>query len=162
VPADRPLPSWARRLTELRRARAWSAADLARELKKRRDGLPPVRSLAHMIQMDWETGRHRPGPLADRRRRLRSTRHTALPLLRVAEGVLAAVKPAADVVDQDADRASGQDLLLRLVGSELSTVWLPAQAYRLSPEPVSPVGSAEMNRHPTQPRECHRWCTGRS
>src|SRR5216683_1646900 len=62
MPADRPLPSWAQRLIELRRARAWSAADLARELKKLRDGLPPVRSLAHMIQLDWETGKHRPGP----------------------------------------------------------------------------------------------------
>ena len=60
--ANKPLPSWARQLIELRRSRAWSAADLARELKKLRDGLPPVRSLAHMIQMDWETGRHRPGP----------------------------------------------------------------------------------------------------
>jgi transcriptional regulator with XRE-family HTH domain len=62
MPADRPLPPWTRRLTELRRARAWSAADLARELKKLRDGLPSARSLAHMIQMDWETGKHRPGP----------------------------------------------------------------------------------------------------
>jgi len=62
VPDNRPLPSWARQLIELRRARAWSAADLAREMKKRRDGLPPVRSLAHMIQSDWETGKHRPGP----------------------------------------------------------------------------------------------------
>src|SRR5260221_5357783 len=62
VQADRPLPSWAQRLIELRRAGAWAAADLARELKKLRDGLPPVRSLAHMIQMDWETSRHRPGP----------------------------------------------------------------------------------------------------
>jgi hypothetical protein len=60
--ADRPLPSWAQRLGELRRARAWSAADAARELKKLRAGLPPVRSLAHMIQLDWETGKHRPGP----------------------------------------------------------------------------------------------------
>ena len=62
MPADRSLPSWAQRLTELRRARAWSPADLACELKKLRDGLPSVRSLAHMIQMDWETGKHRPGP----------------------------------------------------------------------------------------------------
>ncbi len=60
--AGRPLPSWARRLVELRRARMWSAGDLARELKKLRDGLPSVRSLAHMIQLDWETGRHRPSP----------------------------------------------------------------------------------------------------
>src|SRR5258708_3298323 len=60
--ADRPLPLWARRLAELRRARAWSAADLAQEMKKLRDGLPSVRSLAHMIQLDWETGKHRPGP----------------------------------------------------------------------------------------------------
>lgn len=60
--ADRPLPSWARRLAELRRGRAWSASDLARELKKLRDDLPPVRSLAHMIQLDWETGKHRPSP----------------------------------------------------------------------------------------------------
>jgi transcriptional regulator with XRE-family HTH domain len=62
MPTDRPLPSWAQRLAELRRARAWSAADLASELKRLRDGLPSVRSLAHMIQMDWETGKHRPGP----------------------------------------------------------------------------------------------------
>jgi hypothetical protein len=62
MPADRSLPSWTQRLTELRRARAWSPADLARELKKLRDGLPSVRSLAHMIQLDWETGKHRPGP----------------------------------------------------------------------------------------------------
>jgi len=62
MPADRSLPSWAQRLIELRRARAWSPADLAHELKKRRDGLPSVRSLAHMIQLDWETGKHRPGP----------------------------------------------------------------------------------------------------
>jgi transcriptional regulator with XRE-family HTH domain len=61
-PTDKHLPTWALRLTELRRARAWSAADLAHELKKRRDDLPSVRSLAHMIQMDWETGKHRPGP----------------------------------------------------------------------------------------------------
>jgi hypothetical protein len=60
--ADRSLPLWAHRLTELRRSRAWSPADLAAELKKRRDGLPSVRSLAHMIQLDWETGKHRPGP----------------------------------------------------------------------------------------------------
>jgi transcriptional regulator with XRE-family HTH domain len=60
--SDRPLPLWARRLAELRRARAWSAADLACELKRLREGLPSVRSLAHMIQLDWETGRHRPGP----------------------------------------------------------------------------------------------------
>jgi transcriptional regulator with XRE-family HTH domain len=62
VPAEGPLPPWAQRLIELRRARAWSAADLACELKKLREGLPSVRSLAHMIQMDWETGKHRPGP----------------------------------------------------------------------------------------------------
>ena len=62
MPADRSLPTWAQRLTELRRAQAWSPADLAGELKKLRDGLPSVRSLAHMIQMDWETGKHRPGP----------------------------------------------------------------------------------------------------
>ena len=48
------------RLIELRRSRAWSPADLACELKKLRDGLPSVRSLAHMIQLDWETGKHRP------------------------------------------------------------------------------------------------------
>jgi hypothetical protein len=60
--ADRPLPLWAQELIELRRARAWSAADLASELKKLREGLPSIRSLAHMIQMDWETGKHRPGP----------------------------------------------------------------------------------------------------
>jgi len=60
--ADKSLPTWAQRLTELRRAQAWSPADLACELKKLRDGLPSVRSLAHMIQMDWETGKHRPGP----------------------------------------------------------------------------------------------------
>jgi hypothetical protein len=59
--ADRSLPPWAQRLIELRRSRAWSPADLAAELKKRRDGLPSVRSLAHMIQLDWETGKHRPG-----------------------------------------------------------------------------------------------------
>ena len=62
MPADRSLPCWTQRLIELRRSRAWSAADLARELKKRREGLPSVRSLAHMIQLDWETGKHRPGP----------------------------------------------------------------------------------------------------
>ena len=62
MPADRSLPSWAQRLIELRRSRVWSPADLACELKKRRDGLPSVRSLAHMIQLDWETGKHRPGP----------------------------------------------------------------------------------------------------
>jgi hypothetical protein len=62
MPADGPLPLWAQRLAELRCTRAWSAADLACELKKLRDGLPSIRSLAHMIQMDWETGRHRPGP----------------------------------------------------------------------------------------------------
>jgi hypothetical protein len=62
MPADRSLPCWAQRLIELRRTRAWSPADLARELKKLRDGLPSVRSLAHMIQLDWETGKHRPGP----------------------------------------------------------------------------------------------------
>jgi hypothetical protein len=62
VSAEGPLPSWAQRLIDLRRARAWSAADLGCELKKVRDGLPSVRSLAHMIQMDWETGKHRPGP----------------------------------------------------------------------------------------------------
>ena len=62
MPADRSLPPWAQRLIELRRAQAWSPADLACELKKRRDGLPSVRSLAHMIQLDWETGKHRPGP----------------------------------------------------------------------------------------------------
>jgi hypothetical protein len=55
-------PGWARRIAELRRSRAWSPADLACELKKLRDGLPSVRSLAHMIQLDWETGKHRPGP----------------------------------------------------------------------------------------------------
>jgi transcriptional regulator with XRE-family HTH domain len=62
MPADRSLPPWAQRLIELRRARTWSPADLACELKKRRDDLPSVRSLAHMIQLDWETGKHRPGP----------------------------------------------------------------------------------------------------
>lgn len=62
MPADRPLPSWAQRLIELRRAQAWSPADLACQLKKLREGLPSVRSLAHMIQLDWETGKHRPGP----------------------------------------------------------------------------------------------------
>jgi len=62
VSTEGPLPWWAQRLTDLRRARAWSAADLACELKKLRDGLPSVKSLAHMIQMDWETGKHRPGP----------------------------------------------------------------------------------------------------
>ena len=62
MPADRSLPSWALRLTELRRAQAWSPADLACELKKLREGRPSVRSLAHMIQMDWETGKHPPGP----------------------------------------------------------------------------------------------------
>jgi hypothetical protein len=62
MPADRSLPWWTRRLIELRRSRAWSPADLACELKKLRDGLPSVRSLAHMIQLDWETGKHRPGP----------------------------------------------------------------------------------------------------
>jgi hypothetical protein len=62
MPADRSLPTWAQRLIELRRAQAWSPADLARELKKRRDDLPSARSLAHMIQLDWETGKHRPGP----------------------------------------------------------------------------------------------------
>jgi hypothetical protein len=62
VSADRVLPPWAQRLIELRRARAWSAADLAWELKKLRDGLPSVRSLTHMIQLDWEAGKHRPGP----------------------------------------------------------------------------------------------------
>jgi transcriptional regulator with XRE-family HTH domain len=56
------LPYRARRLAELRRSRAWSPADLACELKKLRDGLPSVRSLAHMILMDWETGKHCPGP----------------------------------------------------------------------------------------------------
>jgi hypothetical protein len=60
--ADRPLPLWVQRLIELRRARAWSAGDLASELKKLREGLPSIRSLTHMIQMDWETGKHRPGP----------------------------------------------------------------------------------------------------
>jgi hypothetical protein len=60
--ADRPLPLWAQRLIELRRGRAWSAADLASELKKQREDLPSIRSLTHMIQMDWETGKHRPGP----------------------------------------------------------------------------------------------------
>ena len=59
---ETPLPWWAQRLIDLRRARAWAAADLACELKKLRDGLPSVRSLTHMIQMDWETGKHRPGP----------------------------------------------------------------------------------------------------
>jgi hypothetical protein len=62
MPEERPLPPWAQRLIELRRAQAWSAADLACELKKLRNGLPSVRSLAHMIQLDWETGKHRPGP----------------------------------------------------------------------------------------------------
>jgi hypothetical protein len=62
MPADSSLPSWAQRLIELRRSQAWSPADLARELKKRREGLPSVRSLAHMIQLDWETGKHHPGP----------------------------------------------------------------------------------------------------
>jgi transcriptional regulator with XRE-family HTH domain len=62
VSAESRLPFWAQRLTKLRRARAWSPADLACQLKKLRDGLPSVQSLAHMIQMDWETGRHRPGP----------------------------------------------------------------------------------------------------
>jgi transcriptional regulator with XRE-family HTH domain len=60
--ADRSLPWWTQRLIELRRSRAWSPADLAYELKKRREGLPSVRSLAHMIQLDWETGKHHPGP----------------------------------------------------------------------------------------------------
>jgi transcriptional regulator with XRE-family HTH domain len=59
---SRVSPGWARRLTELRRARTWSPADLAHELKKMRADLPAVKSLAHMIQMDWESGRHRPGP----------------------------------------------------------------------------------------------------
>jgi hypothetical protein len=62
VPAEDELPSWAQRLIEMRRVRAWSPADLACELKKLRDRLPSVQSLAHMIKMDWETGRHRPGP----------------------------------------------------------------------------------------------------
>ena len=62
MPTDRSLPWWAQRLIELRRSQAWSPADLARELKKMRDDLPSVRSLTHMIQMDWETGKHRPGP----------------------------------------------------------------------------------------------------
>ena len=62
MPAHRSLPCWTQRLIELRRSQAWSPADLARELKKRREGLPSVRSLAHMIQLDWETGKHRPGP----------------------------------------------------------------------------------------------------
>jgi hypothetical protein len=56
------LPYWARRLAELRRSRMWSPADLACELKKLRDGLPAVRSLAHMVQADWESGKHCPGP----------------------------------------------------------------------------------------------------
>jgi len=56
------LPGWAQRLAELRRSHAWAPADLARELKSLRDGLPSVQSLAHMIQLDWETGKHRPGP----------------------------------------------------------------------------------------------------
>jgi transcriptional regulator with XRE-family HTH domain/tetratricopeptide (TPR) repeat protein len=56
------LPAWAHRLSELRRSRTWTPADLACELKKLRDGLPAVKSLTHMIQLDWETGRHQPGP----------------------------------------------------------------------------------------------------
>jgi transcriptional regulator with XRE-family HTH domain len=62
VSYDKPLPLWAQQVIELRRARAWSAADLASELKKLREDLPSVRSLTHMIQMDWETGKHRPSP----------------------------------------------------------------------------------------------------
>lgn len=58
----KPLPAWARRLTELRRARHWAEADAATELKKLRTDLPSVESLTHSIRTDWESGRHRPGP----------------------------------------------------------------------------------------------------
>ncbi|GAA0968586.1 hypothetical protein [Actinocorallia libanotica] len=56
------LPMWSQHLMEYRRARGWVEADLARELKKLRPDLPAVKSLAHMIRSDWETGKHKPGP----------------------------------------------------------------------------------------------------
>jgi transcriptional regulator with XRE-family HTH domain len=56
------LPAWAQRLAALRREKRWSLTDLAKELKKLRDDLPSVASLAHMISGDWESGKHKPGP----------------------------------------------------------------------------------------------------
>src|SRR5256885_939909 len=57
------LPVWAEQLVALRVARGWIEADLARELKGRRgDDLPSIKSLAHMIRSDWESGKHKPGP----------------------------------------------------------------------------------------------------
>lgn len=58
------LPAWAQRLIELRRARVWSEEDLARELRNLRPdllGQVRLKSLAHQIKWDWETGKHQPG-----------------------------------------------------------------------------------------------------
>lgn len=60
--AEVTVPAWAQRLVELRRARLWVEADLARELKNLRPDLPAVKSLTHMVRHDWETGAHKPGP----------------------------------------------------------------------------------------------------
>lgn len=92
------LPDWAHRLIELRRARTWTEADLARELKKHRSRLPPVSSLTHMIRSDWESGKHRPGP---RYRLLLSE------VLEIDEAELFGSGPALQLFsedDQDVDR----------------------------------------------------------
>jgi hypothetical protein len=59
---QRTLPTWAKRLVELRCSRGWVVADTARELKQRRGSLPSIQNLTHMIRSDWESGKHRPGP----------------------------------------------------------------------------------------------------
>ncbi|ROO82545.1 hypothetical protein EDD29_0025 [Actinocorallia herbida] len=46
----------------MREARGWGRSDLAREMKRFSTDLPSVRSLAHSIRSDWETGAHKPGP----------------------------------------------------------------------------------------------------
>ena len=56
------LPGWCSASRNCAARMRGVLADLARELKSLRDGLPSVQSLAHMIQLDWETGKHRPGP----------------------------------------------------------------------------------------------------
>lgn len=57
------LPTWARRLEELRRSQVWIASDTARALKERGgSSLPSVKHLTHMVRADWESGKHRPGP----------------------------------------------------------------------------------------------------
>jgi transcriptional regulator with XRE-family HTH domain len=63
VPANDPA-AWAIRLRAARRGRAWSVAEMARQLREgagqRRHQLPGIESLRREIT-DWEQGKHKPG-----------------------------------------------------------------------------------------------------